>query len=233
LVGRYFVTHPYFIFSATIDSNPNRLQAEMDFPTLCSRYFDSPKEQAKGKFILLNPPNAPTSLVNSKTLNITQMMQSGMLRDEIDKAITGPAEVQIHGMLEIPSDYNNRIMNLDTRRNHIGMVETIMDYSKSAEFNTRMGEIGLHVLKIFEAMGAKPTGHPSISWRADHPACTSRMAEHAHEGVIDANLKVFDVDNVYVCSSAAFPNPGAINPTLTITALSLRLGEHLAAQAQS
>lgn len=230
LVGRYFITHPYFVFTGTIDSNPARLQSEMDFPTLCSRYFDSPQEQAKGKFILVNPPSSFTPLVNGKTLSIARMMQNGMLRQEIENAVKGPAQVQLHGMVEIPSVYQNRVMNLDIR-NRIGLQETIVDYSQADDFNNRMLEIGAHVGKIFEEMGVKPSGPPSISWRADHSACTCRMADNEHEGVIDKDLKVFGVDNLYVCSNAAFPNTGAINPTLTLTALALRLGEHLAALA--
>jgi choline dehydrogenase-like flavoprotein len=231
LVGRYFITHPYFVFTATINSNPERLQPEMDFPTMCSRDFDSPQEQAKGKFILINPPSSFTPLVNGKTLSIAQMMQNGMLPQDIENAVTGPAQVQIHGMVEIPSEYKNRVMNLDTR-NRMGLQETIVDYSQSEEFNTRMQEIGAHVGRIFEEMGATLAGPPSVSWRADHSACTCRMSENEQEGVIDKNLKLFGVDNLYVCSNAAFPTTGAINPTLTLTALALRLGEHLAAPVQ-
>jgi len=118
------------------------------------------------------------------------------------------------------------VTNLDIR-NRIGLQETIVDYSQSADFNARIQEIGAHVAKIFEGMGATPAGPPSISWRADHSACTCRMADSEQDGVIDKHLKLFGVDNVYVCSNAAFPNTGAINPTLTLTALALRLGEHL------
>lgn len=231
MVGRYFVTHPYFVFSAIIDKNSGRLVPEMDFPTLCSRYFDSPQEQAKGKFILINPPSSPTPLVDKKPLNIAQMMQNGMSKEAIINAVAGSAQVQIHGMLEIPSEFKNGVMNLDIR-NRIGLWETIVNFSQSTDFNTRMADIGARVAGIFEVMGAKPTGQPSISWRADHAACTCRMADDPKDGVIDRNLKVFDVDNLYVCSNAAFPNTGAINPTLTLTALSLRLGDHLAKPAQ-
>lgn len=230
LVGRYFVTHPYFVFTGTLKDNPNRLQPEMDFPTLCSRYFDSPQEQAAGKFILINPPSSFATLVNNKPSSVTQMMQNGMLRQDIEKAVQGPAQVQIHGMVEIPSEYSNRVSNLDIR-NRMGLQETIVDYSQSADFNTRMQQISAHVGNIFESMGATLAGPPSISWRADHSACTCRMAGTEQEGVIDKDLKVFGVDNVYICSNAAFPNTGAINPTLTLTALALRLGEHLAAPA--
>jgi choline dehydrogenase-like flavoprotein len=226
LVGRYFVTHPYFIFSGTIPSNPQRLQTEMDFPTLCTRQFDSAEEQAKGKFILVVPPSATQSLVNGSAMTIAQMMQAGMGPAEIDAAVVGPAQVQIHGMLEIPSEYGNRVTNLD-KRNRIGLWQTTVKYSKSRDFDQRMTEIGQTVHQLFAAMGATLSGPPSISWRADHAACTCRMAERPEDGVVDRDLKVFGVNNLYVCSNAVFPNTGAINPTLTLTALALRLGQHL------
>lgn len=46
-------------------------------------------------------------------------------------------------------------------------------------------------------------------------------------GVVDKNLKVFGVNDVYVCGSSVFPTVGYSNPTLTIVALALRLAEHL------
>ena len=225
-VGRYYVTHPYFIFTSKIEKNPHKLQPEMDFPTLCTRYYDSKKEQAKGKFILLHPPNSPQPLVRNKSSSLTQMMQQGMRKAEILEALKGPAQVEIHGMVEIFSHYENRIMNLD-KNNRIGLPETIVDYSQSPEFNQRMKEIRVHVNKIFAKMGAEPANQLSVSWRADHSACTCRMGKNAQEAVTDKNMKVFGVDNLYVCSNAAFTCTGAINPTLTLTALSLRLADHL------
>ncbi len=62
---------------------------------------------------------------------------------------------------------------------------------------------------------------------SSHPIGATRMAASPEKGVVDANLKVFGVDNLYVCSSSVFPTPGSANPTLTIAALSLRLADHL------
>lgn len=229
LVGRYYVTHPYFIFTGTMANNPNRLQAEMDFPTLCTRHFDSVAEQAKGKFIFINPPTSiqPDPIPGKRLNSIASMMQNGMSRAEIDAATAGRAQVQLHGMVEIKSEYKNRIMNLDVR-NHLGLKETIVDYSRSPGFKQRMAEITLYAEELFKKMGATLDGSKtSISWRADHSACTCRMADSDQEGVVDRNLKLFSVSNLYVCSNAVFPNTGAINPTLTLTALSIRLAEHL------
>jgi choline dehydrogenase-like flavoprotein len=221
LVGRNIITHPYFTFQATLPTNPQRLQPEMNFPTLCSRYFDSPQEQAKGKWMMINPPSSPV-------VNLLTRMQGGATRADIDQLVVGPAQVQIQGMVEIFSQFTNRVTNLD-KLNHNGMIETVVDFSQADDFNQRMDEIGVHVNAIFHAMGATPQGEgkASISMRADHAACTVRMANDEAQGVVDADLRVHGVDNLYVCSNGVFPNTGSVNPTLTLTALSLRLADHL------
>jgi choline dehydrogenase-like flavoprotein len=47
--------------------------------------------------------------------------------------------------------------------------------------------------------------------------------------VVDERLKVMGYDNLFVCGSSVFPRGGAANPTFTIVALALRLGDYLAA----
>jgi choline dehydrogenase-like flavoprotein len=54
------------------------------------------------------------------------------------------------------------------------------------------------------------------------------MGVTASRGVVDANLRVFGRSNLFVCDGAVFPTAGGTNPTFTIGALGLRLGEHLA-----
>jgi glucose dehydrogenase len=64
-----------------------------------------------------------------------------------------------------------------------------------------------------------------------HPGGTCRMAADEKEGVVDGTTRVFGTDNLYVCGTATFPNPGTANPTLAVVALALRLGDHLAQRA--
>ncbi len=56
------------------------------------------------------------------------------------------------------------------------------------------------------------------------------MSSSDTDGVVDANLRVHGTDNLYVCSNAVFPNVTAVNPTLTLGALAVRLAEHIAAE---
>ena len=42
------------------------------------------------------------------------------------------------------------------------------------------------------------------------------------------DCRVHGVENLYVAGCSVFPAVGAVNPTFTIVALALRLGDHLA-----
>jgi choline dehydrogenase-like flavoprotein len=76
-----------------------------------------------------------------------------------------------------------------------------------------------------------------IDWTADpdttlvegqhHHMGTTRMHADPARGVVDPDCKVHSVDNLFMAGSSVFPTYGASNPTLTITALSIRLADHL------
>ena len=56
---------------------------------------------------------------------------------------------------------------------------------------------------------------------------TTRMAENPANGVVDADCRVHNVDNLWIAGSSVFPTYGTSNPTLTILAMTLRLADHL------
>jgi choline dehydrogenase-like flavoprotein len=60
-----------------------------------------------------------------------------------------------------------------------------------------------------------------------HHMGTTRMSQDSRKGVVDANCKVHGIENLFVAGSSCFPNGGAVNPTLTLVALSIRLSDHI------
>lgn len=62
---------------------------------------------------------------------------------------------------------------------------------------------------------------------AAHHVGTCRMAENKNDGVVDKNLKVFDLKNLYVCDGSVFPTGGNVNNGFTVAALASRLTNHL------
>lgn len=60
-----------------------------------------------------------------------------------------------------------------------------------------------------------------------HHIGTTRMGDNPATSVVDANCRVHSTSNLYIASSSVFPTASQANPTLTITALALRLGQYL------
>ncbi|MCY1357025.1 Oxygen-dependent choline dehydrogenase [compost metagenome] len=57
---------------------------------------------------------------------------------------------------------------------------------------------------------------------------TTRMSQNSDSGVVDANCRVYGLNNLFVAGSSVFPTAGFSNPTFTITALAIRLADHIA-----
>jgi len=113
-----------------------------------------------------------------------------------------------------------------------------------ARLEWRLGDLDRHTLKvavrrIAQALGAGNVGrlrvtldleatewplHMQSSW---HHCGTTRMHADPRQGVVDADLRVHGLANLYVTGSSVFPTISSSNPTVTIVALSVRLARHL------
>jgi choline dehydrogenase-like flavoprotein/nucleoside-diphosphate-sugar epimerase len=60
-----------------------------------------------------------------------------------------------------------------------------------------------------------------------HHIGATRMGLDVRTSVVDPNCQVHGVDGLFVASCSVFPTSSQANPTLTIIALALRLGDHL------
>jgi choline dehydrogenase-like flavoprotein len=92
------------------------------------------------------------------------------------------------------------------------------------KFQSMLSDLGMHdglherKLYVHEAMNIAATAHQ---------AGTIRFGTDPATSVLDVDCKAHDVDNLYVVDSGFFPSIGAVNPTLTIIANALRVGERL------
>jgi choline dehydrogenase-like flavoprotein len=65
-----------------------------------------------------------------------------------------------------------------------------------------------------------------MDW-GNHHMGTTRMSADPRTGVVDPNLQVFGIPNLFIAGSSVFPTYGASNPTMNLVALTLRLANHL------
>jgi choline dehydrogenase-like flavoprotein len=61
-----------------------------------------------------------------------------------------------------------------------------------------------------------------------HQAGTLRFGTDPALSVLDVNCRTHEIDNLYGTDGSFFPSIGTVNPTLTIIANSLRVGDHIA-----
>jgi choline dehydrogenase-like flavoprotein len=64
--------------------------------------------------------------------------------------------------------------------------------------------------------------------KPSHQCGTNRMGADPGASVVDVNLKAHDLDNLYICDASVLPTSAAVNPSLTVAALALRAGDHIA-----
>jgi len=92
-------------------------------------------------------------------------------------------------------------------------------------FQAMLGKLGMvesafvRSLYLHKAFDAAATAHQ---------AGTARFGTDARASVLDVRCKAHDLDNLYVVDSSFMPSVGAVNPTLTIIANALRVGDHIA-----
>lgn len=87
-----------------------------------------------------------------------------------------------------------------------------------------IGRVRLPQFIVDEKTDSIPPNYVSGSW---HHMGTTRMSDNPKNGVVDANCKVHGISNLYITGASCFPTGGAVNPTYTAVAVSLRLSDYL------
>ncbi|MBE9037433.1 GMC oxidoreductase [aff. Roholtiella sp. LEGE 12411] len=114
---------------------------------------------------------------------------------------------------------NNRVRVKDEK--------IFLDYTNNNEeaFN-RLIKRWKQVLKSIDPFSVYVSTKMSLK-EVGHQCGTCRFGEDPKTSVLDVNCRTHDVDNLYVVDGSFFPSSAALNPTLTIVANALRVGEHL------
>jgi choline dehydrogenase-like flavoprotein len=217
-VGRYLVSHSILRVQGA-KPNPDCWIQELDFPTLMSRTYDTPEYQQHGKLFLFKNRKLPH-------LNFADAMIVGKAKHLIEEELRGERRMELQAFLEEKGKKENFVGLADDKTSK-GLPKTTIVYKRTpseiAAANSRL-ELLQRVIRemgydVKEAQVDAPGGH--------HATGTCRMADSPTDGVTDKNLQVHGTKNLFVCSNAVMPTGSAVNPTLTLTALSLRLGDYL------
>jgi choline dehydrogenase-like flavoprotein len=192
---------------------------EYDFPTLMSRTYDTPANQAVGKILLFKNRALPH-------IDFAREMIKGASHEEIEAKLRGSRLMELQAFLEEKGRFENRL-TIGSGKNRLGLPCTQIHFSRTEQEN-KNAQSRLDLMEqVIVNMGYKVVKKNVDDPGGHHTTGTCRMGKTPEEGVTDENLRVHGTENLYVCSNAAFPTGSAVNPTLTLTALAFRLADHL------
>ncbi len=147
---------------------------------------------------------------------------------------TNRFSLEMHGE-QIPQA-QSRVM-LSDKVDALGMPQLRVDWRYSpADIDSIRGTLDV-LSQEFAASGVARFEYDAESLEEDltrfgayggHHIGTTRMGTDKRTSVVNAQCQVHSVNNLFVAGSAVFPTSSQANPTLTLIALSLRLGHTLA-----
>lgn len=142
-------------------------------------------------------------------------------------------EIRIRNFMEMEARPENRIV-LDKKRDVNGkeipkiiLNNSELDKKSLVELHRILGEeIKKKDIGILES-DLKTANPWPINTDASHHLGGTIMGNSPRSSVVNKNLKVHSVENLYICGGSVFPTSGNANPTYTICALAIRLAEFL------
>ena len=161
-----------------------------------------------------------------------------LARRALDFPSTPVAALDLEITIEPTPDPDSRV-TLGEQTDALGQRLVVLDWRVSPQdrqngraimrlLGAEAGRTGLG--RLHSLLDEDDTAWPPGMYGDQHHMGTTRMDNDPAQGVVDANCRMHQVHNLYVAGSSVFPRAGVANPTLTITALALRLGQHLKAQ---
>jgi len=150
----------------------------------------------------------------------------GQFRRILDRILT--RQLVISFGAEMAPSPDNRVTLDKEVKDYFGNPVSNLFLSES-EDDTKTRDEGKEIVRrIHHRLGTQGVKElPGNIWSHHHMG-TCRMGDNPRTSVVDRDLRVHGTRNLFVAGSSVFVTSGSANPTLSLTALSLRLADYLA-----
>jgi choline dehydrogenase-like flavoprotein len=256
VVGRYFMEHPQ-LKSGELwlkDSNPYELykmdgakpRAELalsatkqkELKVLNGTISLMPLEFSKNKISSIkmwsndDPRKSLDSLKKYYTLDKRNFFQRKFMSSDLYKA---------YGLITTMEQAPNPLSRvfLSNEKDSLGVPRANLDWKMlpidkktvrkiNQLLGQQVGEAGIGRVKLADfLLDENDDSMPQYISGGWHHIGTTRMSDNPKEGVVDINCQVHGVNNLYITGASCFPTGGAVNPTYTAVAISLRISDYL------
>jgi len=137
----------------------------------------------------------------------------------------------VTGLLTMTEDQpriDNGVHLDQTRRDRFGLPQLVVSHRPSARDLAAAAALVRHARRVLREAGAVVTRLQPIR-TFSHAVGTLRAGRDPRTAPVDHDGRLRGTENLYVADASLFPTAGGVNPSLTIAALALRIGERLAA----
>lgn len=153
------------------------------------------------------------------------------------RTVSSKARITLHIDTEQRPQAESRI-RLSNDRDALGMPRAEIDWRVSDDERSTVASYAHVLSNLFKKQSwGDLQWHPELfendrSWLrftkdTYHMMGGTRMGTHPDNSVVDKQLQVHGIDNLYISSCSVFPTGGSSNPTFTLIALTLRLADTL------
>ncbi len=218
VIGRYLMRHVnciiFGIFPGVADKE-SRFHKQL---AILDYYNGFAGAKVKGKLgSLQQVPTPPMGLVQNEVPGpLGKMLSQGV------RLLTG-----LLAIAEDQPQYNNCLQIDSSTKDQYGLPQPIISHEYSKRDLAALKELIGPAKKILSKAGA--IMHYVHHIRTfSHAVGTVRMGRDPKTSAIDENCQFRGVDNLYVLDGSFMPTSAAVNPSLTIAANALRVGEMIA-----
>ena len=239
-IGEYWMNHPWILGGAGL-INKDKIKKKFQNNFL---EYDGPLHFAVKKKFIDDTKNLSAALYMSP--NEDRKFYKEIIKDilciapKFGKEIAGKVfgkslkcgNIFMH--LEEEPNINNKI-SLDQKKDKFGIPTVELFYKKSKKYLRTARDVLEEFAKLCRkenfgriAIDKKIFNlEEFISMGAWHHMGGTRAGTNIKDSVVDKNLKIHDIDNIYVSGSSNFTTGGYSNPTFTIIQLAIRLSEKI------
>ena len=224
LVGKGFNDHPAVNFFGSVRHTKSTLSP---FPKIVRshQYYDAFRPEGLGSVLLVFRQAWAFPHHNLPLLGLSKLSNLPIAIKSFFGRIAKPT-LYIGATIEQNLVDSNRVTLSQKEVDPFGkpLAHLHLDYSeKDLKTLERSREL---ILNIYQKLGATGVKEAENSWSRHHQS-TCRMGDDPTKSVVDRNLRVHGMKNLYACGSEVFVTGGAMQPCLTIVALAHRLADHL------
>ena len=218
IIGRYLMRHVnaivFGVFAGVADKE-GRFHKEL---AILDYYFGHPEIDFPGGKIgsLQQVPTPPSGLVENEAPK-----PLGKLAGKLVKLLTG-----LLAIAEDQPQYQNYITIDKSKIGAYSMATPVVSHEYTKRDMAALDILIAEAKKIMKKAGAvfNYTHHIRTF---SHSAGTMRMGVDPKTSPLDLNCNFRGVNNLYVVDACFMPTSAALNPSLTISANALRVGQHL------